>query len=73
MGKDEKAQDTSAQSTALAAGQSTEGGAKAGSGKRAESADKMLACRYELKYHITESKARAVAQFVRQYVPVDRY
>jgi hypothetical protein len=73
MGKDEKAQDTSAQSIGLVAGQSAGDGAKAGTGKRAESADKMLACRYELKYHITESRARAVAQFVKQYVPVDRY
>ena len=57
----------------MAASQSAADGAKAGLGKRAAPADKMLACRYELKYHLTESRARAVAEFVKQYVPVDRY
>ena len=47
--------------------------AKKASGKKADLADKTLACRYELKYRLTESRARAVAQFVRQYLPVDRY
>src|SRR3990172_6263304 len=47
--------------------------AKRAAGKKAEPADKTLACRYEMKYRLTESRARAVAQFVRQYLPVDRY
>lgn len=41
--------------------------------KKAEPVDKTLACRYELKYRLTESKARAIAEFVRNYLPVDRY
>jgi len=35
--------------------------------------DRTLGCRYELKYHITESKAAAIAQFVKPYLQVDRY
>jgi VTC domain len=35
--------------------------------------DRTLGCRYELKYHITESKAAAIARFVRPYLQVDRY
>ncbi|MBN2136965.1 MAG: polyphosphate polymerase domain-containing protein [Sedimentisphaerales bacterium] len=41
--------------------------------KKPELADKTLACRYELKYRLTESKAHAVAEFVKHYIPVDRY
>ncbi|MBC8379309.1 MAG: polyphosphate polymerase domain-containing protein [Planctomycetes bacterium] len=33
----------------------------------------MLSCRYELKYRIRESKARAVAEYIRPYIHVDRY
>jgi len=33
----------------------------------------MLSCRYELKYRITEAKARALAAYVREYLPQDRY
>lgn len=35
--------------------------------------DRTLRCRYELKYHITESQAAAIARFVRPYLQVDRY
>jgi len=35
--------------------------------------DKMLSCRYELKYRIHESKAQAVAKYVQSYLPIDRY
>jgi len=41
--------------------------------KGSEPLDKTLACRYELKYRLTESRARAVAGFVSDYLPVDRY
>ena len=32
-----------------------------------------LFCRYELKYRIRETKARAIAQFVQSYISPDRY
>lgn len=35
--------------------------------------DRTLACRYELKYHITESKAAAIAQFIKPFLEPDRY
>jgi hypothetical protein len=35
--------------------------------------DRTLGCRYELKYHITEARATAVAQFIRPFIQVDRY
>jgi hypothetical protein len=35
--------------------------------------DRTLRCRHELKYHISESKAVAVAQFIKPYLQVDRY
>jgi hypothetical protein len=35
--------------------------------------DRTLKCRFEMKYHITESQAQAMAQFVKSHVPVDRY
>ncbi len=35
--------------------------------------DTMLACRYELKYRISESRARAIAQYVRAFIEPDRY
>lgn len=41
--------------------------------KPAGPVDKTLACRHELKYHLTESRARVVAAFVKEYLPVDRY
>ena len=41
--------------------------------KTIESADRTLTCRHELKYHISESRAKAVAEFVKPYLEVDRY
>ena len=35
--------------------------------------DNMLACRYELKYRISESKARAISKFISPYLHPDRY
>ena len=35
--------------------------------------DTMLACRYELKYRISEPKARALAEYVRAFIEPDRY
>jgi SPX domain protein involved in polyphosphate accumulation len=35
--------------------------------------DRTLACRYELKYHISESTAEAISQFVKPYLGLDRY
>jgi SPX domain protein involved in polyphosphate accumulation len=36
-------------------------------------ADRTLSCRHELKYHISELKAKAIAEFVKPYLQVDRY
>jgi len=33
----------------------------------------MLGCRYELKYYISESKAEAIAQFIKPYLHLDHY
>ncbi|KPK37206.1 MAG: hypothetical protein AMJ65_15150 [Phycisphaerae bacterium SG8_4] len=38
-----------------------------------ELADRTLACRHELKYHITETQAAAIAEFVKPFVQLDRY
>ncbi len=35
--------------------------------------DRTLACRYELKYLITESKAAAIAHFIKPFLEPDRY
>jgi len=35
--------------------------------------DRMLGCRHELKYCISESKAEAIAQFIKPYLHLDRY
>jgi hypothetical protein len=35
--------------------------------------DKTLRCRHELKYHISESTAEAIVQFIKPYIPLDRY
>jgi hypothetical protein len=35
--------------------------------------DRTLGCRYELKYHITESTAAAIARYVTPFLQVDRY
>lgn len=70
-----KTEDISAQSAASGKSEAKAAVSKKPSGKKkkAEPADKTLACRYELKYRLTEAKARAVAQFVEHYIPVDRY
>lgn len=41
--------------------------------KKKKTADTTLFCRYELKYRITESQAAMVKNFIRPYLPVDRY
>jgi SPX domain protein involved in polyphosphate accumulation len=33
----------------------------------------LLACRFELKYRISESKAQAIRDYVRNYLPMDHY
>lgn len=33
----------------------------------------LLACRYELKYRISESKAQAIREYIRPYLPMDHY
>jgi len=35
--------------------------------------DRTLRCRYEMKYLISESKAEAIAQFIKPYLHLDRY
>ncbi len=35
--------------------------------------DKTLRCRHELKYHISESTAEGIVQFIKPYIPLDRY
>ena len=36
-------------------------------------ADRMLACRYEMKYVIDEIKAAGIVQYIRPFLPPDRY
>ncbi|MDY0355538.1 MAG: polyphosphate polymerase domain-containing protein [Sedimentisphaerales bacterium] len=38
-----------------------------------KSGDRMLACRYELKYLISDAKAAAIERYVRQFLEYDRY
>jgi hypothetical protein len=38
-----------------------------------KSADRMLACRFELKYLITESEAAAIERYIRPFLPLDKY
>lgn len=35
--------------------------------------DTMFSCRYELKYRIRETKARAIAQYIQSYIAADAY
>ncbi|HEC02541.1 MAG TPA: polyphosphate polymerase domain-containing protein [Phycisphaerales bacterium] len=35
--------------------------------------DRTLACRYEMKYHITETQAAAITEFIKPFVQLDRY
>jgi hypothetical protein len=52
---------------------------RSGKGKRGSEqmrsigGDRTLRYRHELKYHISESKAEAIAQFIKPYLPLDRY
>ena len=39
----------------------------------ASTADGMLRCRFEMKYHISESKAVAVEKYIQPYLNADRY
>jgi len=64
-----------------AAGQQTSG-QKAGPGRQQSNVaaarleafpDRTLACRYELKYHITESQAAAISRFIEPFLQLDRY
>jgi hypothetical protein len=41
--------------------------------ERSRALDQLLGCRYELKYRISESKAEAIAQFIKPYLHLDRY
>lgn len=41
--------------------------------KSEQFSDQTLRCRHELKYHISESQAEAIVQFIKPYVPLDRY
>lgn len=41
--------------------------------KAPKNRDKMLSCRYELKYRIPEGKARAIAEYVQAFLAIDRY
>jgi hypothetical protein len=36
-------------------------------------ADRLLGCRYEMKYNISESKAEAIARFIEPYLHLDHY
>ncbi len=38
-----------------------------------EPIDRTLRCRYEMKYAISESKAAAIEQFIKPYLPLDHY
>ena len=40
---------------------------------QAELPDRTLACRYEMKYHITETQAAAITEFIKPCVQLDRY
>jgi len=41
--------------------------------KPKKTVDRMLACRFELKYLITESEAAAIDHYIRPFLPPDRY
>ena len=47
-------------------------GAKTGKGA-GKLTDELLACRYEFKYRISESKAAAIEQFIKPYLYLDHY
>jgi hypothetical protein len=58
-------------------GQNTGSRYRKGNAGRAKKPDKLtgrtLRCRHELKYHISESKAEAITQFIKPYLQLDRY
>jgi hypothetical protein len=39
----------------------------------AKTADRMLACRFEMKYLVTEIEAAAIERYIRPFLPPDRY
>lgn len=41
--------------------------------KLVELPDRTLRCRHEMKYHIRESEAKAIIQFIKPYIQMDRY
>ena len=41
--------------------------------KIVELPDRTLRCRHEMKYHVSESQAQAIIQFIKPYIQVDRY
>lgn len=73
MHKDQKQRPISGKNAGLGTSGGSVGAAGKKSSKADELADRTLACRFELKYHINESKAQAIAQFIRPYIPLDRY
>jgi len=69
---EENKQQSTAQGTTS---HSSEGGAAkpAKKAKLSASGDRMMACRAEMKYLVSESTAAAMTQFMKPYIPVDRY
>jgi len=65
-----KQQSTSQGTTSHSSGGVAKGTQKV---KRSKSADRMMACRFEMKYLVSESKAAAMTQFMKPYIPMDRY
>jgi len=41
--------------------------------KKSAPADRMMASRFEMKYLISESTAAGMKQFMKSYIPMDRY
>ena len=41
--------------------------------KMVDLSDRTLRCRHEMKYHISESIAEAITQFIKPYIQMDRY
>jgi hypothetical protein len=50
-----------------------EGGAAKSTKTPAKVVDRVMGCRYELKYVISEAKAEALTQFIKPYLQLDRY
>lgn len=67
---------TESRSVTRASGHEDAGARRSASRRSArptELPDRTLACRYELKYHITETQAAAISEFIRPFVQLDRY